>query len=128
MNCKICGSPVDADRYISDCSKAMLEHQMCFRCNFWRERLAEDAELPPHKWCMIDGTHYIIGNEDSNDYFRGFGGREFHIKFNDGTVVTTTNLWCQGEPPLEWKEKFPDNAVFINGEQWKQIGTNQYLI
>lgn len=128
MNCKICGKEVDAEHYISDVKEAMLEHQMCFGCNFWRERLVEDAELPPHRWCMIDGTHYVIGYEDSNDYFRGFGGREFYIKFNDGTIITTTNLWCQGEPPLEWKEKFPDNAVFINGEQWKQIGTNQYLI
>jgi hypothetical protein len=128
MNCKICGSPIDAENYISDVREAMLKHQMCFSCNFWRNRLEEDATLPPHTWCMINGTHYIVGNEDSKSYFRGFGGREFHIKFNDGTIVTTTNLWCQGEPEGYWRKKFPDNAVFLNGEQWKQIGRNQYLI
>ena len=128
MNCKICNKEVDAEHYISDVKEAMLKHQMCFSCNFWRELLEEDKQLPPHVSCVIDGTHYRICDENSKSHFRGFGGREFHIKFNDGTIVTTTNLWCQGEPDECWREKFPDNAVFINGEQWKQIGTNQYLI
>lgn len=101
---------------------------MCFICNFWRERLKEDSELPPHTACMIDGTHYVIGPEESNSYFRGFGGARFQIEFNDGTKVVTTNLWCQGEPEGYWREQFPDNARFENNLKWKQIGNTQYLM
>ena len=127
MNCKICGKEVDAEHYVFDVKEAMLEHQMCFGCNFWRELLEEDKQLPPHVSCMINGTHYRICDENSKSH-KGFGGREFHIKFNDGTIVTTTNLWCQGEPSKEWIDKFPDNAIFLNGEQWTRIGNNEYLI
>lgn len=128
MNCKICGSTVDANNYISKCSKAMLKLQMCFRCNYWKERLEEDAKLPPHKWCMIDGTHYVIELDDPSSYFQGFGGAEFQIEFNDGHRVITHNLWCQGEPPKEWIDKFPNNARFENNLKWKQIGGVQTLI
>lgn len=95
---------------------------------FWRERLEKDKELPEHTVCIIDGTHYIIGPEDDDSYFRGFGGAKFQIEFFDGTKVITTNLWCQGEPPLKWKNKFPDNARFENNLKWTNIEGIEYLI
>ncbi len=71
-------------------------------------------QSPPHTYAIIDGTHYVIGDEDSKEtYFRGFGGAKFHIKFNDGTEITTTNLWYQGVPSEHFKDKFPNNAEFI---------------
>ena len=103
MNCKICGSPVDADHYINDVALKMRKHQMCFGCNFWREMLEKDAKCPPYTACMIDGTHYVIAPDDPSSYFQGFGGAEFQIEFNDGTRVITHNLWCQGEPEGSWK-------------------------
>ena len=125
--CKTCGSPIESNHYID--GNVMEEHQMCFYCNFWREMLEEDSKRSPHTACMIDGTHYVIGPEDSEEtYFRGFGGRKFTIEFNDGTIVTTTNLWCQGEPEDDyWKEKFPNNAKFVDNLKWKKIGDCSYL-
>ena len=115
--CKICGSPVKFEA-----------STICFSCGFWQTHLESDATLPPHTACMIDGTHYVIGEEDSKSYFRGFGGAHFAIQFKDGTLVHTTNLWCQGEPSKEWIDKFPDNAKFLSNLKWKKIGSTYHLV
>lgn len=128
MKCKICGEEFDSSNYLKDCKESMDSNQMCFTCNFWRERLEEDKTLPPHTACMIDGTHYIVGNENDKSYFRGFGGAEFNIQFDDGVVIKTTNLWCQGEPKGYWKEKFPNNARFVDNKKWKDINGVEYLL
>lgn len=43
---------------------------------------------------------------------KGFGGRRFVIRFHDGRVVETRNLWMIGIIPDEYREALPDNAVF----------------
>lgn len=127
--CKICGKEIDSNRYYKDVGETLKEQQMCFYCNFWRERLEEDAKRPPHTWCVIDGTHYVIEPDEPGNYFQGFGGAEFNIEFNDGTRITTHNLWCQGEPEEDyWKEKFPDNAKFVDNKKWQKIGECSYLL
>lgn len=125
ITCKICGKEEDPSNWINE--SEMREHQMCFSCNCWRNRLEEDSKLPPHTAAMIDGTHYIIGSEDDKSYFRGFGGHRFEILFNDGTRIITTNLWCQGEPSKEWVDKFPNNAKFVDNLKWTKIGETNYL-
>ena len=126
LKCKICGEEETPSRYYD--GDKLEEHQMCFSCNFWRDMLEKDAKRAPHTVCMIDGTHYVIGDENSKEtYFRGFGGRRFQIEFNDGHKVVTTNLWCQGEPSKYWRDKFPDNARFENNLKWIKIGNNEYL-
>ena len=125
FNCKICGKEVDSNHSY----KNLEEHQMCFYCNFWRELLAEDAERPPHTWCVSDGTHNVINPDEPGNYFQGFGGAEFNIEFNDGTRIITHNLWCQGKPEEDyWKEKFPDNAKFVDNKKWRKIGECSYLL
>ena len=114
MKCKIYGQEFDSSQFRDEYQIPMNKNQMCFNCTFWMKRLEEDKILPPHTACMIDGTHYVIGDENSKSYFRGFGGAKFQIEFNDGHKVVTTNLWCQGEPKGYWREKFPDNARFEN--------------
>lgn len=128
MKCKICGEEFDSSNYLKDCKESMDSNQMCFTCNFWRERLEEDKTFPPHTACMIDGTHYIVGDENDKSHFRGFGGAEFNIQFDDGVVIKTTNLWCQGEPEGYWKEKFPNNARFVDNKKWKDINGVKYLL
>jgi hypothetical protein len=99
---------------------------MCFSCNFWREILEKDAKRPPHTWCMVDGTHYVIEPDDPKATFQGFGGAEFHIYFKDGYEVVTHNLWCQGEPGEYWKDKFPNNADF--DWKWQKMNEISYLV
>lgn len=126
MRCKVCGKEENPNNYVNSWKEQLLHHKMCHSCNFWRNRLEEDSNLPPHTAVMIDGTHYIIGPDD--DYFRGFGGSKFQIKFNDGTRIVSTNLWCQGKPSPEWTAKFPNNAVFENNLKWKTINGINYLM
>ena len=71
--CKVCGQPIEVDHYIKQVEDAMLEHEMCFDCNFWREKLEQDKQCPAHTVAIIDGIHYFIDDEDINTHFRGFG-------------------------------------------------------
>lgn len=126
MRCTVCGKEFDPSYNYSE--KVMVEHQMCFTCNFWRKMLEQDKQSAPHEVVIVDGVHYIVGDENSTSHFRGFGGRKFDIQFNDGTLVTTTNLWCQGDISPEWRDKFPDNAKFVDNAKWTNIRGTQYLL
>lgn len=105
--CRECSQPGEerADAY-----GAMLrERKLCFDCNhFWQ--LFEKRDDP--SVVRARGHHYMIGAK--NDPFPGFGGQRFVIKFFDGRVVETKNLWHQGDIPERWRERMPDNAEFVN--------------
>jgi hypothetical protein len=64
---------------------------------------------------VVKGCHYIIGAEKPTTprSWRGFGGDRYHIRFNDGREVVSTNLWCQGPIPAQFREQLPDNAEFV---------------
>jgi len=118
MICPVCGKELKPyeEHYLNERGK-------CFECSLWEERLPLVGQPDV---AIIDGTFYTIGDEDDTSPFRGFGGDKFVIRFKDGREVTTTNLWCGGEVSDYWKPKFPNNADF--DWQWKQIGTNNYLV
>lgn len=81
----------------------------CFLCGYWLEQI----DVEPETRVVVDGVHYRLGNERSQSRFRGYGGREFVIRFHDGREVTTTNLWHQGTIPEHLRDRLPDNAVFV---------------
>jgi hypothetical protein len=87
----------------------MDELQLCFTCLFWTEKL--EYKNDP-RIVRVDGTQYVIGDEDAPRAFRGFGGARFNIDFHDGRKVTSTNLWCNGDIPEHFRAELPDNAVF----------------
>jgi hypothetical protein len=62
----------------------------------------------------INGVHYSVGPEGVSEIGRGSGGVLFIIRFHDGRVIATRNLWCQGEIPVAWKKELPDNATFVS--------------
>ena len=119
-NCPTCGKKLD-DRSWEE--NSIKEHGECFECALWRKRL---SLLGNSDIAIIDGTMYTIGDENSKDPFRGFGGDKFVIKFKDGREVTTTNLWCGGHISDAWKPKFPNNADF--DWKWKKIGNINCLV
>lgn len=82
---------------------------VCYRCQFWLLK-AQNKDHPDFVRCR--GWHYIIGDDKNHVGERGFAGRTFTIKFKDGRVVTTSNLWGQGEIPERFRERLPDNAEF----------------
>ena len=110
MKCKECGSDIEL-HWTKDTNKRLSEEQLCFTCNFWVEHI-EDDKLRDNTF-VIDGCHYFVANENNNSSFRGCGGQKFHISSFDGRIITTTNLWVQGEIPERFRDRMPDNAKFI---------------
>ena len=108
--CPVCGKELKPyeEHYLD-------ERGECFECSLWRERLSLIGQPDV---AIIDCTFYTIGDEDSKDPFRGFGGDKFVIRFKDGREVVTTNLWCGGDISEHWKSQFPNNADF--DWQWKK--------
>lgn len=105
--CRICGDKETPNHYYNAAS--MWHNEMCFGCDFWQTRASQDKSYPEHTIVIANGIHYIIGDEDDKG-FRGFGGSRVKVKFNDGTERLSTNLWCQGDIPQQFKHLFPDNA------------------
>lgn len=64
---------------------------------------------------VVDANLYTIGSAKAGG-FRGFSGRRFDIEFFDGRTVTTRNLWDHGVIPPKWRERYPDNARFVQPE------------
>lgn len=97
---------------------------------FWGEKMKPELRDSP-RTARIDGVHYHIG--DDSQRFRGFGGTQFLIEFNDGRRVRTTNLWCQGTIPKALRTELPDNAVFVAHiadsltQQWLDEGSIPHL-
>lgn len=124
VKCKRCGKEFE-----NFWGKDLEEAQMCFHCKFWTDLLEEDKQRDPHEWCVINGTHYIIGdeNQEGSSASRGFGGSKFHIIFDDGYEVDTTNLWCQGDIDEDFIKYFPNNAKF--DWEWKKYPSGtEYLV
>jgi len=68
-------------------------------------------QADPSERVVVDSEHYLIGG--GTDGFLGFGGRRFDIEFFDGRKVVTKDLWHQGVIPPKWRERWPDNARFV---------------
>ncbi|GLX06736.1 hypothetical protein [Microbispora sp. NBRC 16548] len=79
---------------------------------FWGPGGHLQTEVPPDTRLVVNGEHYAICDEDAPG-FRGYGGRRFDVQFHDGRTVTTTNLWCQGTVPAQFRHLYPDNARFV---------------
>ena len=118
--CEFCGKTykknLTPDAYLGD---------NCFDCSFWLKKTCLKPADEARK-AIIDGKHYMIGGEGY--LFRGNGGREFHILFNDGRDVRTMNLWEQGKIPEEFRSLLPDNAQFIPVEKPEPITFDDFEI
>lgn len=88
--------------------------QFCFGCSFWlgKAKLRRDP-VEGQRFAVIDGKAYYIERESAGRFGRGFGGAPFEIRFADGRVVKTTNLWSNGDVPDRWRGFLPDNARFV---------------
>lgn len=99
--CRQCCGTVEPHR--------LSKSDVCFSCDFW-QRYVENRDAADR--VRINGSHYIIGEEDARGE-RGCGGSKFIIEFTNGRRVITRNLWVQGKIPAHFREQLPDNAQFI---------------
>jgi len=103
--CRICGKLQPA---ATDIIEELRAGQLCFDCWFWLGIVAKRDDL---RSVRIDHWSYFIG--DGDGCYKGFGGQKFTIKFYDGRVVETDDLWCQGRIPERFWDDLPDNAQFV---------------
>lgn len=123
--CRECGQ-IFSTNYQEDTKANILKDNICFTCYFWKSKLSIKDDPCTVR---INGVHYFIGDNNSSKHaFKGFGGREFNIRFNDGRLVTTCNLWCQGDISDHFKERLPDNATFVEVKHTKRDEILEKLI
>jgi len=102
MNCSKCGKPLDPNFQ-------GLE-PLCSTCLFWTSL----ASRYNYDAIIINGEHYSLGGNDQDPYFmQGHGGRKFTVRFFDGRVITTNNLWHQGSVPEHFRHVLRNNAEFV---------------
>lgn len=114
--CKICDKPIEYKliyRYLNGFDSE--EPTLCEECDFWDNQRIADENYRKGRVVVADNKHYVIGDENSTDTFRGFGGAKVTIKFKDGRIVKSSNLWYQGDIPEFFRNVMPDNAEII----WK---------
>ena len=109
--CCICGKEFEKSKWYKPFD--LVCDTECFHEKLWQDREKEHIEKP---FIIIDGVMYsdagyVKNPRDSS--FLGHGGRMFHIQMNDGTTISTNNLWCGGSIPEKHREILSDNASFI---------------
>lgn len=117
--CRICGEPNFPTKY-SEVGKILREKNICFTCNHWEE----NEKMTGRKKIIIKGSKFADGGNRENRLGGwsglGYGGHRFYIKFLEtGEVFTTNNLWCQGEISKAFRERMPDNAIYLTKEQYE---------
>ena len=105
-NTEIC--PCCGNEYVRDTQPEIYFYDCCENCSFWLEKLYLPQEYSNRR-VIVNGVHYLI----SESSIKGFGGAKFKIKFFDGRVIKTNNLWEQGKIPAHFRSVLKDNAGFI---------------
>lgn len=107
--CCECGAEVRL-RWDSRTNEELRDSELCFTCIHWDRYVGRQRDS---RSVRVKGVHYWIGPQTTaHPSVRGFGGASWTIRFHDGRVVQTTNLWCQGTISDHYRERLPDNAVF----------------
>ena len=111
--CYVCGKTIrDGELYYSvGPNSYVCDNEDCYNFYFWDILAARMANNRYHEYVIVDGEVYGIGSDDDSP--RGFGGRHWAIRFNDGYYIETNSLWYKGKLPDRLVPDFPDNAIFI---------------
>jgi hypothetical protein len=113
LPCVECGGVITLN-YFKPTPDILISKCVCFSCNHWLEVL--DEKDHPRR-VFVKGVAYWrkdyrdIPNRDK--HVLGFSGSEFRIKMHSGEEHLTNDLWCSGDIPTRFKERLPDNAVFL---------------
>lgn len=102
----------------AEVAEQRLSEEIALRRSFWDRYVtrAGDPEI-----ARVDGRHYVIEPELRYPQDAGHGGRRLYLVFNDGREVETRSPWTQGEIPLDYRDRLPDNARFE--VRYDRVGT-----
>ena len=107
MKCILCGKEFNGNniKVAPVCSNACA-HTL----EYWLEIMVDmDKRI-----IIADNRCYRLRAEyDTNAGFRGFSGARFYIRLNDGTEITTTNLWSIGKIPEVFRKERSHKAECI---------------
>lgn len=114
--CYVCGGVIKLSYYHKEVLKAK---QVCFLCDLWT-----NIEVD-HYTAIIDNIFYTIKSYVSvknpkDNFFLGFSGKTFYVKWFDGRVVKSNNVWHGGDVPTIFQHKFSNNAEFITKEEYEK--------
>lgn len=111
VTCCECGES-KIECFFQDLMRHLVAERLCHSCNFWREKVAMKDDP---KVARVGGWHHVdSGNQpNTRPELLGCAGRKFRIRWNDGREVVTNNVWVQGEIPAHFRERLPDNAIFV---------------
>ena len=112
MKCEICGKEIQQKMpWIRTGKNSGVCSDKCFHFKFWNDYYTSMCNDSEHKYIIINGHAYHIGNED--DITKGFSGRHWRLQFFDGYICETTSLWHMGQVPQDWREKIVNNGKQI---------------
>lgn len=114
--CGVCGEDYEPDMFCDDYGQILIKYNMCHNCNHWRSNYEADKN-PERHFAIINSEHYVLCPH-TDGYLKGFGGHKVYIKFHNGDVCMCDNLWHQGTISSFFRDKMPDNAVFISKEEY----------
>ena len=112
--CAECGKDTTHDR--AHYQYTQRDQELCFSCEHWTALLEQDRT----QCFVVDGEHYQLGGqtEKTPSLYRGFGGRRFVLQcLATGEHITTVDLWAQGTVPEHFRERMPNDVVFIQEQQ-----------
>lgn len=124
IQCSICKSEYDLNDFElrNPLPQLMKARGLCFSCSFWTDKI----ESPAPNREIINGEHFIFSPDNPNQYFKGNGGKPFYAIHNDGSIISTNNMWCQGTIPDHFKSKLPDTARFISKQTFQKLQNNPF--
>ena len=108
MKCEICNKTIKESSY--SCG-ILCKNDACFKEHFWLSIIREYIE-DPDSFAIIDGKSYRIGLEEIPEALKGFYGAPYTIKYFNGKIIHTTNLWTNGTIPNKYRIVLKDNASF----------------
>ncbi len=112
--CSTCGNSFRlSDRCFgtstSDKALSKLCEEHCFDCAFWLEKVQN-----PHRHSLVVAQESYRVHYVAYPFVKGcgFGGSRFRFLRN-GLLQETRDLWCQGDIPKMFWDKFPVNGEFV---------------
>ena len=118
IRCSVC-EKTEESIWNEETNEELATHNMCFNCNFWREKVSWLTN-PDYlnRQTIVNGCHFMVNESVLNGFMQGSGGTPYYIHYNDGRKVVSRNVWQQGDIPKLWKDKLKDNAVFVTKDNF----------
>ncbi|WP_158071140.1 hypothetical protein [Streptomyces sp. CB03234] len=121
FQCKLCPSKGN-NQEIRGVGTRMAAYRVCSSCDFWLTcwgyAMLGDRDPDGRRVLRIGGRHYLTWTEEQGFPPEiGYAGVEVrhYVLLNDptGAVHATHRLWLMGTIPESFRDRMPDNAVFV---------------